>query len=147
MSLGITNPTEKYFKDGQWTFDGTVWRPQNQLLAYRDVVRQTANDPSCPGGLVVFNLASVPTGEVWVIENVSLLCDTHTVTVMYLQIISGGIGYYVFSTVAPVVHQFYNFTGQLTMKAADYLRASFLNPAVADYVSVTALGHKFLIAE
>lgn len=144
---GITNPSEKYFKDGQWTFDGTVWRPQNQLLSYRDTVNISVTIADATAGTNTLLSTAVPAGEVHVITAVIAWNDTSASTLARLKKDVAGGNYWIDVVIAPARYYPLKFQGTLVMKEADKLGATIYGCTLHDVLYMTGVGYKFKIAE
>jgi hypothetical protein len=144
---GITDPAQKYFKDGLWTFDGTVWRPQNQLYAYRTVWREAWYDLNAAAGTNTHNFGTVPAGEVWVLEGLHLRNVVTAASFCSVALIGVGatvnIGYTAYATVTRelLIHC------SITLAPTEYVQAGFLSCALNDDILADVWGHKFKIAE
>ena len=142
---GITNPTEEYFKDGGWGWDGTQWRKANVFLNYYDRYADYISDIDVTAGNHDENMTAVPAGYVYVVLAVSAYCSTANPSMIILKVMQGGIdtaiklGSPVVAWV-PVI-----FTGQLVLKASDYIRGSFLGCALNDDLYLRACGYKVLV--
>ena len=88
---GITNPTEEYFKDGGWGWDGTQWRKLNLTFGYYDRYAEKQEGINVPAGTQTFNFATVPANEVWVITAFTAYCSTANPFVIGLYQIATGV--------------------------------------------------------
>ena len=68
---GITNPTEEYFKDGLWGWDGTQWRKACIPLWYRTTYFEDLGGTATSTDWSKYSTA-VPTGYVYVVSAISL---------------------------------------------------------------------------
>jgi hypothetical protein len=144
---GITNPAEKYFKDGLWTFDGTVWRPQNQLLSYRDTVNIAKSNTNADAGPNILQSDAVPSGEVHVITSIIAWNDTTAVTMIRLYKGGYATAYYIDLLNAPAAKVPVKYQGQLVVKAGGLVCVLFNGCTAGDDLYLYACGYKFLIAE
>lgn len=69
--MGITDPTEPYFKNGGWGFDGTVWRKNNLLWGYHDRWYEDLGGDRDGDGTYTAHSTAVAAGYVHVVEFVS----------------------------------------------------------------------------
>ncbi len=145
--LGITNPAEKYFKDGLWTFDGTVWRPQNQLIAYRDVVRGITVNSDAAAGSVYIDIAAVPAGQVHVINSIIAYDNTTAVTFIYEYIKSGGSYYYLNYDGVMAMRQMSKYIGTAVLRAGENIGALIGGVTLHDVLVVIANGYYFKTGE
>ena len=65
---GITDPTEEYFKDGLWGWDGTQWRKAGLPLWYGGQIVQQIVNINAAAGYAELAGNTVPAGEIWVIQ-------------------------------------------------------------------------------
>lgn len=144
---GITNPSEKYFKDGLWTFDGSVWRPQNQLLAYRDVIGEVFTDTTADAGLNTVNFTQVPAGEVHVVDSIYAENSVTAACYILAYITRSAVAYWITRTLFYPVTQYIALQGPFVLKASDCLSIAFYNCVLNDTLRAHYVGHKFLIAE
>lgn len=144
---GITNPSERYFKDGLWTFDGSVWRPQNQLLAYRDVVRAQYYNPSASAGANVNNFAAIATGYVHVIEVMAGVNFSTAAGTVRWEIVSGGVAYLIGLSDYKTPTRELSYIGSFVLNSGENIRVTFNLCVLADVLYAAIAGHKFLIAE
>ena len=68
---GITDPTEEYFKDGTWGWDGSRWRKLGLLLGYNDVISGSVDVTAQQDGINSVSSSSVQDGELWVLNNIA----------------------------------------------------------------------------
>jgi hypothetical protein len=144
---GITNPAEKYFKDGLWTFDGTVWRPQNQLFAYRDSYWQQVSNLSPGAGIITLNGTAVPAGEVWVVTNMYARNDTTATSTVALLVTDTVTNFYVDDSLYYALPRSLRWSGQAVLKATWLARAIFSGVVAGDDLYAWFSGYKFKIAE
>lgn len=144
---GITDPAQKYFKDGHWTFDGTVWRPQNQLIAYRNVVRLSAVNADAAAGTVFLDCAVVAAGTVHAITNINSVDNTSALTQLRLYVKSGGGYYYLRQALAPPAGAYTTWDGEIVIKTGENIGAQFIGVVLHDVLVITVNGYEFLIAE
>jgi len=147
MSIGITNPVEKYFKDGQWTFDGTVWRPQNQLLAYRTVVREGYLNADSAAGTITKNFTAVAAGEVLVIQSiVGYNVSTATSNLQFSLYPTGG-GVVLDLSGYSAITRYLKYSNAVVLAETEYLRVVFGGVVLHDILYTAYCGYKFNIAE
>ena len=68
---GITNPTEEYFKDGLWGWDGTQWRKAGVPLWYRSSYFEDLGG-TATGSYWSKYSSPVPSGYIYVITAISI---------------------------------------------------------------------------
>jgi len=145
--LGITNPTEEYFKDGGWGWDGTRWRKLNLTFGYYDRYAERQEAENVPAGTQTYNFAAVPTGEVWVVTAFTAYCSTANPSAIALYHVATGVGVLLVAQQLPVVAWIVlPLVGTLVLKENDYLRAVFINCVLNDDVHAFAVGYKMKVA-
>jgi len=65
---GITDPTEGFFKDGQWGWDGTLWRKLPLVFGYSDRLALSVAHTKVGDGDYVLTVATCPEGEIYIIN-------------------------------------------------------------------------------
>jgi len=144
---GITNPAEAYFKDGLWTWDGSVWRKQPLLFGYTDNLLQRTTTSTLPAGAANVDLAAVPSSYVYVYTSL-LFCYIGTPpTYAFVQIMRGGNPYELFSQLAPVSIQGYDREGWWVLKAADFVRLAIAGATLNDTAFIVGTGFALKINE
>jgi hypothetical protein len=144
---GITNPAEYYFKDGSWTFDGTVWRPQNQLLAYRDVVHESWTTSTASAGTNLHSFSAVADGYVHIYTALFALDTPTAASAISWYVHSAGSDYQLDYSALYTPTRILRTSGQIVLRAGDYLTVVFLSCALNDSLAAYTHGYKFLIAE
>ena len=68
---GITNPTEEYFKDGLWGWDGSRWRKAGVPLWYRSSYFEDLGGTATGSSWSNYSSA-VPSGYIYVVSAISI---------------------------------------------------------------------------
>ena len=68
---GITNPTEEYFKDGLWGWDGTQWRKAGMPLWYSGELSENLGG-TATGTTYTKYSSTVPAGSVYIVNAISI---------------------------------------------------------------------------
>jgi len=87
---GITNPTEEYFKDGLWGWDGTRWRKAGLLFSYTAQILGQTIDTTASTGVNDLLGGAVPAGEVWVITAMEGHDNTSGVSSLLVGVMRSG---------------------------------------------------------
>jgi hypothetical protein len=143
----ITDPAQKYFKDGQWTYDGSAWRPQDQLIAYRDVVRETWSNTEAAAGTNYHDFLTIAAGYVFIIQGVFAVNVTTAASNVDLYIRSGGINYYIMASGGSTPSNKIQYIGALVLKSGEVLRVAWNGCVLYDDIYAWVAGYKFLVAE
>ena len=143
---GITNPTEEYFKDGLWGWDGTQWRKLGLLLGYYDrLAGKTVND-NAAAGINTIDSATVPAGELWVVQAIAGINLNTEVTKIRLSLIAGSISCGLREDVPPAANWWLPWTGEVVLKEGDKIQASFLGCSAGDDIILSWWGYKVSVA-
>ena len=143
---GITDPTEEYFKDGCWGWDGTQWRKLGLLWGYSDRYVERAENESAAAGDNSLTSSTVPAGEVWVVQGV-IVMNMYTATQCCAFLAAGDTGYALTEQVTLAPATCYRFAiNPVIMKAGDYLCAIFLNCQAGDDLYMVINGYKMKVA-
>lgn len=89
----ITQPTEEYFKDGGWGWDGTRWRKLAVVWGYSDTYAALGSGTASNGGDVTVNLANIPSGYVAKVESILAYHDDPAARGISLYLMIDGVGY------------------------------------------------------
>jgi len=144
---GITDPSEAYFKDGIWGFDGTVWRKLPLVWGYSDRYVEQVVEPDATVDDVL-DTTPVTAGEVWVVTNISAFNNNHAFSLLQVQAMSNGVvGPQLIYQIDPVAKVPYMWNGTVILKYDDYLRAEFTGNTADDYIFLRVWGYKMAIAE
>ena len=144
---GITNPAERYFKDGLWTFDGTVWRPQSQMFGVRTRYAEVKSTGAATVGLNTFNTTAVPAGIIQVVTAATWVNWSHACGPVIFSLIAGAVQpmLNMQPTVAAGVTG--AFVGWIVMTAGDLLRVEMYNCTLNDGIACSFAGFQFKSAE
>lgn len=142
MGVGVSDPAERYFKDGVWGEYGGAWIPLKLVWAYTDRFAQADSELDSPGGAVDIDLTAVPAGEVWKIEGISARDQDSAITSIFFTLRYSGGGHHVFVQPSPVLGLWDAWTGMLTLKATDYVRVTFNGTVLHDRLYARAWGYK-----
>ena len=139
---GITDPTEEYFKDGTWGWDGTQWRKIGLLFGYYDrLAGKTVNDNATAGTNIV-DSATVPAGELWVVQLIAGLNLNTAVTSIRLILVAGSISCGLLDEVPAAANRWVTWTGEIVLKEGDKIQAAFLGCTAGDDIILIWWGYK-----
>ena len=143
---GITNPTEEYFKDGTWGWDGTQWRKLGLLLGYYDrLAGRTVKDNATAGENTV-DSPSVPAGEVWVVQVITGIDSNTAVTKIRLVLTTGSVSIALKEDVPPAANRWLPWTGEVVLKEGDKIQAVFYGCNAGDYLVLGWWGYKMRVS-
>lgn len=144
---GITDPTEAYFKDGQWGWDLTQWRKQPLVFGYSDTLGRDTVNPDLPATAVNVDTGTCPASYVWVVTNLSFRYYGTPPTSCAVGLSLSGSFYWVFNVLLPASGQYYDRQGWWVLKTNDFVRLTIDGPTLHDVAAVTISGFAMAIAE
>ena len=139
---GITNPTEEYFKDGTWGWDGTQWRKQGILFGYRATVNESISNTNANAGINALNSATVPAGELWIIQLIGAMNVNTACSRIAFFVYRTPTEYPVLDQVTCTANVWVTWAGNVVLKTGDYLKAYFLGCTAGDDIYLRYLGYK-----
>ena len=142
---GITNPGEEYFKDGLWGWDGAQWRKLALLFGYTDRYADQTVNTSAAAGTNALVLTTVPAGEVWVVFSIAAFDANSATTTILTGARLGAVEHYLTSKATPAASELVLWTGQIVLKAGDYLFGVFYGCTLNDDLYLTACGYKMKV--
>ena len=139
---GITNPTEEYFKDGLWGWDGTQWRKLGIIFGYNSTVEGVTTAVSGGSGGDVLESSTVPSGELWILNNVGVIDQNHVPTRITIYLVRSGEVYPLVSTASISANIWTVWHGKIVMKSGDKVTVYFGGATLDDALKITWLGYK-----
>lgn len=143
---GITNPTEEYFKNGQWGWDGSRWRKQPLGWGYTDTYAEFVTVNNVPAGTNLVTFSTVPGGEIWVVTYwAAYAVQANPTYVQFTPRIDGGTR--LLKTVAyPTGFITVDGPFPLILISGDHLEAQFTGCALNDDLRSGAAGYKMEVS-
>jgi len=142
---GITNPTEEYFKDGLWGWDGTQWRKLGLALWYYEPYSEDLSG-TATGSSYVARSTTVPTGFVYIVNAASVGNFTRAAEYAEIRLYTDTDAMiYLVQVISPALYQPAIFTGNLVLSPGwtIYLRVD--GCAVDDTILAGVAGYKVKI--
>ena len=142
---GITNPTEEYFKDGLWGWDGTQWRKLGLALWYYEPYSQ---DLSCTASSSTPGVwsSAVPNGYIYIVNAASIKNATRAVDRAEIRVYSDtNVNTYLNCLLSPAQHQPAIFTGQLVLSPGWKIFMTMIGCSVDDVIQAGVAGYKVKI--
>ena len=143
---GITNPTEEYFKDGIWGWDGSRWRKLGLLFGYSDTVSGGVANDNASAGFNYLSSATVPSGEIWVIQAISGSNVNTACSKIILLVRGSNLDCPILDQVSCTADVWVTWTGSVALKAGDCLRVYFYGCTAGDDIRLRYLGYKVSVA-
>jgi len=147
VGQGITNPAEPFFKDGQWGWDGTLWRKLPIVWGYSDRYAEVETALDVAAGDPILTFSTVPEGEIWVMQ--SLAGRSYQANVTSIRLVAATTaGDVTLKEDVPVAAlRTVDWSGALVLKKDDYLEVRFYGCLLHDNVYAEACGYKMKVAE
>jgi len=142
---GITNPTEEYFKDGLWGWDGTRWRKAGLLFSYTAEILGQAVDTTASTGVNDLLGTAVPAGEVWVITAMEVHNITSGVSAALLGVMRSSVFYAAASCGALAQVVGLPWGGTIYLVAGDRAAGRLKGCTAGDDIYFTYFGYKMAI--
>lgn len=143
----IIDPTEPFFKDGTWGWDGTQWRKLPLLWGYSDRWSE-ANDAAASGaGDISAPTVAVPAGSVYVLQACSAFHNAGVTKIIYISVVTSETIIELLwpTTTAHLARILWG--GTLVLKEGDYVRATVFAPGDGKKAFIRVHGYKMSIAE
>jgi len=139
---GITDPNERYFKNGSWGYYNSKWQPWGLPFAFHDQVLGIAEDLNADDLTNYLQGTAVPSGEIWVITNIMAWNTTNQVSGIVLGVNSGGTTYWLRSSGAKTTRIGLDWQGAVFLKPGDYVIAELRGCTVGDDIHLYYAGYK-----
>ena len=143
---GITNPTEEYFKDGLWGWDGTRWQKAGLPLWYRTSYFEDLGGTATSTSWSKYSTV-VPTGYVYVVSAVSLRNETQASgCTEFLLYNDAGLYVHLAWAASLVQNQPLVWSGSVVLSAGCYIRVIMGTIQSGDGIFGGLAGYKVAIA-
>ena len=143
---GITNPTEEYFKDGTWGWDGTQWRKAGLPLWYRGQVAEQVTNTNAAAGANTLTGSTVPADEVWIIQITEAIDLNTTLAELEIRWNASGVWLTLASEVSVTANHWVIVFSQITLAPGNYLAAYFNSCTAGDDLYLRYAGYKVKLA-
>jgi len=144
---GITNPAEAFFKDGQWTWDGSVWRKQPLLFGFSELAGEILAAGSLAAGTNVLAGAAGAAGEIAIVRQVAVrYVGTPPTSLQVLSVGTPGTPP-VLAEYSVVSNTWYCARCFLVLEEGDYLTAVTAGATAGDALYFRYSGYKMSIVE
>jgi len=144
---GVTDPASPYFKDGQWGWDGTVWRKLPLIFGLSEAYRESEVNLNAGAGVNILTASTVPEGEVWVVTHIVAFNTVTNSSVVILQVYDGSTIYYLRRLLTPGVGGEVIHSAPIYLEQDDRVQAEFRGCVAGDDIFMTVYGYKMRIAE
>ena len=142
---GITNPTEEYFKDGIWGWDGSQWRKLGLLFGYYDRLAAQVVNTSAAAGTNMLTGTAVSAGEIHVIQAIAAIDYNSTTTRIYVSATGGVITIPLADEYSVAAEHWVIKTVNIVLKAGDCLNCIFYGCTAGDDLYLRWWGYKMKV--
>ena len=142
---GITDPTEEYFKDGLWGWNGTQWRKLNLLFGYSGPYSEMKSNTNVPAGTFSLAGSTVPAGEIWVVYGMSGYVGSTSCNIIQFGFWNGDTGIICCHIKSPASYQVYDYQGTIVLAAGYYSFLKMYNATEGDDASLFVWGYKMKV--
>ena len=142
---GITDPTEEYFKDGLWGWDGTQWRKLGLALWFHATYSE---DLSCTASSSTPSVwsSAVPAGYIYVVSAASIRNISRAVERAEMRVYSDtNVATFVSCLISPAQYQPAIFTGTLILPTGWRIYMKIVGCSVGDEIRAGVAGYKVKI--
>jgi len=144
--MPITDPSQEYFKDGTWGWNGSAWVKLGIVWNYAGTYRETVSAGNATAGTNYLNGAVVPAGEVWVVQHVQAVDVTSGIASIEARLVNGGYLSSLLADYSPVADHFSVASGGWLMAAGEKLQFRYAGCVLNDNLEGQALGYKMKVA-
>jgi len=142
---GITDPSEQYFKDGVWGWNGSAWRKDGLHFSYCGQVLGLVTVASASAGTNYMSGDSPAAGEIWVITGMEVHNTASGVETARLAVRAGGKNYWLAASPALATRVGLSWSGQAIVESGDVPYAGLWGCTAGDPLSFTYVGYKMTI--
>lgn len=144
---GVTDPASPYFKDGQWGWDGTVWRKLPMVFGYSDRLAVNESFTATGAGDASGAAFAVAAGYIYVVQAAVVFHDAG---------VAKNLQYFLYGDAKSVMLVYqptavsgtrYMWQGEAALKEGDSIQVWLGAPGDGKSVWVQVWGYKMLIAE
>lgn len=142
----ITQPTEEYFKDGGWGWDGTRWRKLPMIWGFTDRLVEGLSGAAVGGGDATVGTTAVPSGEVHSVQTFYFAHNAGANKRVYAYLYNGSTPVYIFDNPACVSGTNYMLQFEACLEEGDTLEVVCVAPGDGKSVLAGVWGYKMVVA-
>jgi len=143
--MGITQPVEEYFKDGQWGWDGTRWRKLALLWGYTDRWSEYLGGSKSGDGTWVQSSTVVPAGYVYQVQFIAIANNNRDPAFIRIAYYDGANYYFVAYDSSPARYVPLVVTVPGVLKAGDRVRVTVSGCLDGDVLQGGVWGYKMAV--
>lgn len=122
-------------------YDGTDWQKLGLVWSYHDRYADTDTESNVADGDYGISLPAVPSGEIWVVNGISLDFWGGNVTMLRIVLLLGAVPVFLAVEDSPVASVPLCWTGSVVLKASDAVRGQFFGCTSTPSLRVSASGY------
>lgn len=128
----IADPTEPFFKNGGWAWDGSRWRKQPIQKGYSDRLVEDISE-SADGASGSTSSSAVPSGEIWFVQAVSLENNTRSGMNAEIRVADSSGTQVTLERAASLPRYTPGYwTGSILLKEGDYIEVAYSSTVAGD---------------
>lgn len=144
---GITDPTEAYFKDGQWGWDGTQWRKLGLLWGFSEHYFENLGGTKDGDGTYETSSTAIPADYIYVVQCV-LICNENAARGMARIALRPANEFHAIAyKLTPARYEPTVWEGAIALHEGDQVSVQQLSCINGDVLRASIWGYKMKIAE
>jgi len=144
--MSITDPSQEYFKDGSWGWDGSQWRKLPLVFGYSERWAEHAEGAAVADGDAEAATGVVPPGYVYVVQATQTWHTAATDKECFVEVRDNDLGVILDYYAASAAYVYHCWGGGVVLSAGDSVRVVALAPGDGKYVAVNVWGYKMKVA-
>jgi len=126
-------------------YDGSAWKKQGMIWAYKDTYNEYVSDLSTVAGTVTLQGTAVPAGEVWVITGLTAVGYSASMNQLAVGFISAVGTFFADNVLNPINGQLYPVKVDFRLNVGDYVFVNFYNLTATDGIHLYMWGYKMKV--
>jgi hypothetical protein len=119
---------------------GAAWKKQPVTIGYSAIKSEQVTNLNAAAGTNTVDSGTVPAGEIWTINNISVFNNTSNITSIYGYAIIGGVGVQIIYKAAPLASIATLYQGNLVLSPGDKISIVFFGCVAGDDLYLTYCG-------
>lgn len=142
---GITDPSEEYFKDGLWGWNGSAWRKSGLLFSYTNQLLGESDNANADAGQNLLYGTTVPAGEIWVVTAMMVVNTISQTSSSNLGLYTGSLYRWVSARGVLAASAGHSWSGHIYLVEGDTVVAVANGCTAGDDLFFSYLGYKMTI--
>ena len=128
-------------------WDGAAWRKNNLIFGYYDTYDEVLSNTAATVGTNYLTSSAVPAGQIYVVRAMLAKNTVTANTRTELQKYAGAVEYIVKQQLSPAIGFGVEFSGWITLKPTQQVRAMFVGCVAGDDIYLHITGYKMQITQ